>query len=106
MRRTPRRLVLAALLGLLPGLASCSTVPMTSATVQIPQTGERPAPEVQLEPLSPEPGATPEEIVRGFIAAAASTVRRHPVARMYLTDEAAESWSDENGITVIEADFA
>jgi hypothetical protein len=98
--------VLAALLGLLPGLASCSTVPMTSATVQIPQTGERPVPDIQLEPLSPEPGATPEEIVRGFIEAAASTTADHPVAREHLTDAATETWSDEGRISVISPDYS
>ena len=45
---------------------------------------------VGIEPLAPEAGATPEEIVRGFIDAAASVARRHPVARQHLTAEAAE----------------
>jgi hypothetical protein len=101
-----RRLVLAVLLGLLPGLAGCSTVPMTSATVQIPRAGERPAPDVGIEPLSPEPGATPEEIVRGFVDAAASTTAGHPVAREHLTAAAAETWSDEGRISVISADYS
>ena len=82
MRRLPaRRAVLAALLALLPGLAACSTVPSSSATVQITQAAERPSDDVGIEPLPPEAGATPEEIVRGFINAAASTLAGHPVAR-------------------------
>ncbi len=102
MTRSSRLLVAALLLA----LTACSTVPSSSPTVQITQEPARAAEAVGIEPLEPQEGATPEEIVRGFIAAAASTVRRHPVARMYLTDEAAQTWSDESRITVIGADFA
>ena len=55
-----------------------------------------------IEPLAPEPGASPEDIVRGFIDASASTGRGHPVAREYLTPAAADSWADDGGVTVIE----
>lgn len=101
-----RRGVLALLLGLLPGLAACSTVPLSTATVQITQVPERPVREVGIEPFGPEPGATPEQVVRGFIEAAASTVADHPVARQYLTEDAAETWSDEGIISVISQSFS
>jgi hypothetical protein len=82
-------------------LAGCSTVPTSSPTVQITQAPNRPSTDVGIEPLPPEKDATPDEIVRGFIDAAASTVHGHPVAREHLTPQAAGSWSDESGITVI-----
>ncbi|WP_040338407.1 LpqB family beta-propeller domain-containing protein [Candidatus Blastococcus massiliensis] len=88
------------------GLTSCSIVPTSSPTVPITQAPERPARDVGIPLLSPAPGATPEEIVRGFIDASASGVRNHPVAREYLTPEAARSWSDAARITVIESDYA
>lgn len=91
----PAALVAVLLLG------ACSTVPTSSPTVQITQAPARQSTVVGIEPLPPERGATPDEIVRGFIDAAASTVRGHPVARQFLTPEAAASWSDEAGITVI-----
>ena len=106
MSRSRRRAALAVLCGLLPGLAACSTVPLSSATVQIPLTEQRPTPEVGIEPQGPEPGATPEEIVGGFIEAAASTQAGHPVAREHLTEVAAETWSDEGSITVISAEYS
>ena len=91
MNRRP--VVLAALtLGL---LTACSTVPTGSSPVQITQAPARPAAEVGIEPVGPAAGAPPEEIVRGFVDAAASTVQRHPVARDHLTPDAAASWSDE-----------
>lgn len=95
--------VAAALLLALPG---CSTVPMTSTTVQITQAPARPAEVLGIEPLRPEPGAAPEDIVKSFIDAAASTRPGHPVAREHLTADAAGSWNDETGITVIDQDYA
>jgi hypothetical protein len=101
---TRLRVVLAA--GLL-ALSACSTVPTSSPTVPINQATPRPDDTVTIEPLSPETGATPEQIVRGFIDAAASAVRGHKVAREHLTPDAAASWSDEAGITVLSTtDFA
>jgi hypothetical protein len=93
-------------LALLLVLSACSTVPMTSPTVQVTQAPARPPQVVGIEPLPPEPGATPEEIVRSFIDAAASVRPGHPVARECLAPEARGSWSDEAGITVIGPDYA
>ena len=93
-------------LALLLVLSACSTVPMTSPTVQVTRAPARPPQVVGIEPLPPEPGATPEEIVRSFIDAAASVRPGHPVAREYLAPEARGSWSDEAGITVIGPDYA
>ncbi|WP_116452552.1 LpqB family beta-propeller domain-containing protein [Blastococcus litoris] len=98
------RAVLAT--ALLLGLAGCSTVPMTSSTVQITQAPGRPAEVVGIEPLAPEPGAAPEDIVKSFIDAAASTRFGHPVAREHLTEEAARAWDDETGIRVIGQEYA
>jgi hypothetical protein len=96
----------APLLALLLAVTGCSTVPSSSATVQITDAPSRPTESVGVEPLPPERGATPEEIVRGFIEAAASTRQGHPVAKQHLTPQAATSWSDEGGITVLSPDFA
>jgi hypothetical protein len=103
-RRT--RALLAPLLVLLAALSACSTVPSSSPVFAITQAPVRPEQNIGIEPLSPDPGATPEEIVRGFIDAAASTVPGHPVAREHLAPEPAGSWSDEAGITVISPDYA
>jgi hypothetical protein len=74
--------------------------------VQITDAPSRPSESVGVEPLPPEPGATPEEIVRGFIEAAASARPGHPVAKQHLTPAAAKTWSDEGGITLLSPDFA
>ena len=101
-----RRAALPVLAAVVLVLTGCSTVPTSSATIQITQAAPRPDTNVTLEPLSPEPGATPEQIVRGFIDASASTVRGHPVARQHLTPAASKSWSDEAGLTILSSDYA
>ena len=63
-------------------LPACSTVPSSSPTVQITQAPARPVDEIGIEPLAPEPGATPG----GHRPRASSTPRPapgqgHPVAR-------------------------
>ncbi len=60
----------AAVVVLLLALPACSTVPSNSPTVQITQAPARPLDEIGIEPLAPEPGETPDDIVRGFIEAA------------------------------------
>ncbi|RBY96462.1 hypothetical protein DQ237_07360 [Blastococcus sp. TF02-8] len=101
----PLTLVVALLVTLLT-VASCSTVPTSSPTVEIPQGPARETEAVGIEPLPPAPGASAEEVVRTFIDASASTVRRHPVARQHLAPEAAKTWSDESGVSVIGTEYA
>jgi hypothetical protein len=102
------RRVRAGLAALLAGglLAACSTVPSSSPTVRITQVAEAPDGPVGIEPLPPESGAAPEEVVAGFIDASASVARNHPVAREFLTAEAAGTWSDSEGVTVISASYS
>jgi hypothetical protein len=89
------------------GLAGCSTVPMSSSTVQLTQAPSMPTQVVGIEPLPPEPGATPEEVVRSFIDASASARPGHRVAVEHLAPEAQRTWrSDESGITVISPGYA
>ncbi|SOC48893.1 Sporulation and spore germination [Blastococcus aggregatus] len=101
-----RRAGLPALAAVLLGLSACSIVPTSSPTVQITQAPDRPSQGVGIEPLPPAPGATPEEIVRGFVDAAASSVRERPVAKQYLTPDAADAWSDAGAITIISPGYA
>ena len=102
MRRLPAALAVL----LLALVAACSTVPTGSAPQAITDAEARPTGDVGIEPLGPRAGATPEEIVRGFVDAAASSVNGHPVAVEHLTPEAGATWSDEAGITLVGPDYA
>jgi len=63
-------------------------------------------PLIRVLPHPPQPGAKPEEVVRGFLAAEASFDDDHGVARQYLTDEASQTWNPDAGVVVIDDDPA
>lgn len=93
----PKRL-LVLLLGLL--VAGCAAVP-TSGPVQ--RHSPQPAAAstgVQVAPLPPAQDATQLLVVEGFLHAMSVYQDGYPVARQYLTDEAAKSWHPEAGVQV------
>ncbi len=58
------------------------------------------APDVQFIPLGPQKGASPKQIVQGFIAAATSPDGDWAIARQFLTPAARRTWNPEAGVTI------
>jgi hypothetical protein len=92
-------------LGLLAGVltvltAGCTGIPMNSPP-QVVQTlpADGATSEAELRP--PAPGAQPQEIVAGFLAANVSSDAEHTVAKQYLTATAASQWQ-VNPVTVVD----
>jgi hypothetical protein len=54
-----------------------------------------------VRPPSPEPGASPESIVRGFLQAGTANQGDMSVARSYLTDELAPTWDPDARTTIM-----
>ena len=78
--------VLLALTGCAPGLPTDGPVGRAEAP---PADGY----EYQRDPVSPRPGAGPEDIIQGFLQAGAGPQNDYEVAREYLTEDAAQDWS-------------
>ena len=97
---TARRLAAAvALLGVL-GLVSvgCATLPSSSP----PQVIDTFAPaETALTAPTPVPDQEPDLLVRDFLKAAAIADQRHAAARQFLTPDAASTWDDSAGTTIV-----
>lgn len=99
--RTAR--VLAALVAALAAatLAACATVP-TSGPVS--EGGdlrlERENVAVPFIGTPPRPGASPEDVVRGFLRASADFRNDHLVARLHLTPQARQRWQPDASTTV------
>ena len=97
-----RRLI-AALLAVLPvtgfiAVAGCAAIP-ASSDIQV----VRSMPEAGLiPPPGPERGVDPFRLVREFIEATGSPTNGHAAARSFLSRNAASSWDDHAGLTVIE----
>jgi len=82
-------------------LAGCG-LPLAEG-VQRP--GEVPAEQRLSEPINvlppgPQPGASPEAVVVGFLAAQSSARDEHGIARQFLAPAQARSWDDDAGVTV------
>lgn len=104
-RRAPRWRALTLLLSVLAGVSvlvvgGCGLP--TSGPVQpglrVDAGGEQP---VRVRFPGPSPGATPEQIVRGFIRAGSATGGDYAAAREYLTDEAAKAWQPDARVDVL-----
>src|SRR4051812_4353931 len=81
--------------------AACAEIP-TSGDVESGsqvQTSEN-DPLIRVIPRPPLPGATPAEVVQGFLNASASFADDHAVARLYMTPEASERWDPAREVTV------
>lgn len=78
---------------LVAALAGCATLP-TSGPVLVggPITIEG-GPDIEYLPTGPAEGASPREILDGFIAAGAAPQNNYRIARSFLTDAAALMWN-------------
>jgi hypothetical protein len=94
-----RRLLAAALASVLAALAGCAAVPESSDlhVVRSMTVGSQLVP-----PAGPERGVDPFRLVREFIEATGSPANGHAAARAFLSRNAAASWDDHAGLTVIE----
>jgi hypothetical protein len=101
-RRGRARLLLLALAVALTG---CTGLPTSGEVTAGLVPGAAPEePDTQFFPLAPTAGATPEQIVTGFIEAALSPVDGWETARLFLSRDLAATWRPEAGVTVDAAD--
>ncbi|MHB1738378.1 MAG: LpqB family beta-propeller domain-containing protein [Actinomycetes bacterium] len=82
-------------------LVGCARIPTSGPIVQGPVAPYRPPDSyVRVLVSAPPAGATPSEIVQGFLQATVDFDNGHAVAREYLTSSAAASWQPATGVTV------
>ncbi|CAG7621732.1 Lipoprotein LpqB [Leucobacter soli] len=89
-------------LALAAGLAACQAVPSEGPVhegLASLNQGEQP---VQFNPEGPAAGADQEDIVRGFIRAATSSVDDYAIAREFLAPAYAAQWQPEDGVFIDE----
>ncbi|MDX3054891.1 LpqB family beta-propeller domain-containing protein [Streptomyces sp. NE06-03E] len=100
-RRGGRAVRLSVLLGCgVMVLAGCGAMPVTGdvKAVDASQPGDS---QVQVYAVPPREGATPMEVVDGFLESMTSDDPDFRTTRQYLTAEAGESWQPDEGITVL-----
>src|SRR5690606_35918950 len=94
-----------ALAGLLVvALAACAGLPVTGpVNPGRPVTDDDDGTDVSYVPAGPADGATPVQIVEGFIAAGSGPSGNWEVAQEFLTDAAREVWKRQAGVTIYES---
>jgi len=90
MRRVRPIVAVAALAAVLAG---CASIPRGGAVSSLEISADDAASDPLTLPEGPQPDATPEQIVQGFIRAGRGPQDNYRVAREFLTDELAQSWS-------------
>lgn len=83
-------------------LAGCQAVPRSSEVMVGLSNLEQAEKSLQFNPASPLPDASPEEIARGFLAAAASAEDNFAVAREYLAPAYAAHWDPRATVLIDE----
>ncbi|TXR58089.1 GerMN domain-containing protein [Quadrisphaera setariae] len=93
MRDPGRRAVLLALTGALGAAAAgCARIPVTGPVRQGRVVQADPEPGYRVDPVGPVPGATPEEVVRGFLLAGVGVDEEFQAARAFLSSTRRASW--------------
>ncbi|HET9658561.1 MAG TPA: LpqB family beta-propeller domain-containing protein [Kineosporiaceae bacterium] len=105
-RDRPRRRQAAGLLPLLlvAALAGCAGIPDSGPVVPGRPLGDVPRAPLLIPGVAPKAGAVPEEVVRGFLRAAADISGDRTVARMYLTGVRQDSWLPDASVVIYGAD--
>lgn len=98
-----RRLAAAAALVCAMVLSACSGLPTTGPVNAGYNAEDAPTiPDLSFRPRSPQPGATGQQIVAGFLDAATSPEGNWAIAQEFLTEEFRAEWQAAAGVTVAE----
>lgn len=97
-----RLLSLGVAVAALAGLVACQAIPGSGPVNEGLTSLDQAEQPVQFDPGGPSPGASQEEVVRGFVRAAASSVDDYAISREFLTPEYAGNWDPAVGVFVDE----
>jgi hypothetical protein len=83
--------------------AGCATIPTSSPPQAMGPVPRAAGGQDTLSVPAPAPGMSPETLIRDFLKASADPESRHGAARQFLTENAAHTWDDSPGATVIDS---
>ncbi|GAA4828610.1 LpqB family beta-propeller domain-containing protein [Garicola koreensis] len=96
MSRSRTKTTLAAVLAVSLAVIGCTPALPTDGPVGRAEAPPAQGYEYQRDPVAPQPGAGPEDIINGFLEAGAGPQNDYDVAREYLTESAADQWSPDD----------
>jgi len=95
-----RALNLGVLAYLSAVLVACTSIPSAGPVNSTDRTNGIDTSNVDFLPPGPSTGATPEEIIAGFIAAGTAAQDNYRVARSYLAEEVEEDWNPNASVLI------
>lgn len=87
-------------------LAGCAGIPTTGPVTSGPPLEGDVESSLRFQPISPPHGASPLDVVQGFLLAAAGPEDDHSYARAYLAPSVADGWQAGTGTTVYDGGSA
>jgi hypothetical protein len=81
-------------------MMACTSIPSSGPVNSTARTTGVDTSDVDFLPPGPSTGATPEEIIAGFIAAGTAAQENYRVARSYLANEVSEDWNPNASVLV------
>ena len=81
-------------------LMACTAIPSSGPVNSTDRTAGLESAEVDFLPPGPSTGATPEEIIAGFVAAGTAAQDNYRVARSYLAQEVRELWNPNASVLI------
>ena len=79
---------------------ACTSIPSSGPVNSTDRTTGVDRSDVDFLPPGPSTGATPEEIIAGFVAAGTAAQENYRVARSYLADEVSEDWNPNASVLI------
>lgn len=98
--RTRLHPVALVLLAAVMTVGGCAAIPTSGPVSEVPDDRSMGQSTVRYSPAPPADGASPGEVVRGYLDAMLAYPASARTAASFLTPEAAESWERQDGVTV------
>jgi hypothetical protein len=95
-----RRTVVGFILAFVVGVAGCAGIPSTGPVERVADDAGLAQSTVRYAPVGPPRGASPQQIVRGYLDAMLAYPVSTGTAALYLTPDAAKAWRSSEGVTV------
>lgn len=99
-RRKVLHPVVLVLLAAVMTAAGCAAIPTSGPVSEVPDDRSMGQSTVRYSPALPVDGASPGEVVRGYLDAMLAYPASTRTAAAFLTPDAAESWERQEGVTV------
>jgi hypothetical protein len=81
-------------------LSACAGIPSSGPVVQVPDDGDLGQSAVRYAPARPQAGASPEQVVRGYLDAMLAFPTSTRTAASFLTPDAARGWAPTSQVRV------